>query len=130
MMLMKCENFCKAAARLWEELEEYAALTGSTVVRDGVIQRFELTFELAWKSLKEYMEDQGAEKMQFPKQVLKKAYAAGLISDEEVWLDMLASRNVTSHIYDDAQAARILTAIRDRYRQPFDRLADFYQEQS
>lgn len=54
--------------------------------------------------------------------------AAGLISDEEIWLDMLASRNMTAHIYDDAQAARILTAIQNQYRQRFDGLAKFYQE--
>lgn len=128
MPLTKCKNFCKAAARLGEALTEYAASPESTVMRDGVIQRFEFTFELAWKSLKEYMEDQGAEGMQFPKQVLKKAYAAGLISDEEVWLDMLAARNLTAHIYDDAQAARVLAAIQSRYRQRFDSLAKFYQE--
>lgn len=129
MPLRKCENFCKAAARLGEALAECAASPESTVVRDGVIQRFEFTFELAWKSLKEYMEDQGAEHMQFPKQVFKKAYAAGLISGEEIWLDMLAARNVTSHIYDDAQAAQILAAVRDRYRQQFDELAVLYQKQ-
>ena len=79
-MLQKCENFCRAAARLSEALAEYAVTPGSTVIRDGVIQRFEFTFELAWKSLREYMEDQGAAMdAVFSKQVFKAAYAAGLI---------------------------------------------------
>lgn len=126
-MLMKCENFLRASQRLTEALTEYAATPASTVLRDGVIQRFEFTFELAWKSLKEYMEDQGATgDLNFPKGVLKAAYAAGLISDETVWLDMLASRNITSHIYDDAQAAQVLAAIRDQYQAPFAALAQFY----
>lgn len=127
-MLMKCENFCRAFARLREAVAEYNAAPASTVLRDGVIQRFEFTFELAWKSMKEYMEDQGAASsdLPFPKAVLKAAFAAGLISDDAIWLDMLASRNITSHIYDDAQAAQVLDAIQDRYLAPLSALSDFY----
>ncbi|GBF70776.1 hypothetical protein LAWASA_3511 [Lawsonibacter asaccharolyticus] len=127
-MLQKCENFCRAVVRLSEALAEYAGTPGSTVIRDGVIQRFEFTFELAWKSLREYMEDQGAAMdAVFSKQVFKAAYAAGLIHNEQVWLDMLASRNVTSHVYDDTQAAQVVSAIRDRYISPLTELAQFYQ---
>lgn len=131
MPLIKCENFCRACTRLNEALQEYGDFPESTVVRDGVIQRFEFTFELGWKSLKEYMEDQGAAgEFQFPKGVLKAAYAAGLISDADVWLDMLASRNVTSHIYDDAQAAQVLDAIRNCYFDPLNALKEFYRRQA
>lgn len=127
MPLMKCENFCRAVVRLQEAVAEYEKTPASTVLRDGVIQRFEFTFELAWKSLKEYMEDQGAARdMNFPKEVLKAAYAAGLIQNDGVWLDMLASRNITSHIYDDAQAAQVMSSIRDRYLAPLLELAAFY----
>lgn len=131
MPLMKCENFCRACTRLNEALNEYSASPESTVLRDGVIQRFEFTFELGWKSLKEYMEDQGAAgEFQFPKGVLKAAYAAELISDADVWLDMLASRNITSHIYDDAQAAQVLEAIRDRYSDQLNSLKEFYRRRA
>ena len=128
-MLQKCENFCNAVSRLSEALDEYAATPSSTVIRDGVIQRFEFTFELAWKSLREYMEDQGASmEAVFSKQVFKAAYAAGIISDAQVWLDMLASRNITSHVYDDNQAAQVVGAIRDRYLSPLSALAQLYQK--
>lgn len=63
----------------------------------------------------------------FSKQVFKAAYAAQIISDQQVWLDMLASRNVTSHVYDDTQAAQVVSAIRDRYISPLTELAQFYQ---
>lgn len=127
-MLQKCENFCRAVGRLSEALAEYEAVPDSTVIRDGVIQRFEFTFELSWKSLREYMEDQGAAMdAVFSKQVFKAAYAAGLIDDAQVWLDMLASRNITSHVYDDAQAAQVVGAIRDHYIGPLSELAKFYQ---
>ena len=130
-MLQKVENFCNAVARLQEAVDALDQHPSDTVVRDGVIQRFEFTFELAWKSLREYMEDQGADMngIVFSKQVFKAAYAAQVIGDEQVWLDMLASRNVTSHVYDDAQAANVVADIRERYMQPLSALADFYQAQ-
>lgn len=128
MSLTKCENFCWAVRRLSEALREYAAHPDSTVMRDGVIHRFKFTFELGWKSLKEYMDEQGANALElsFPKQVLKTAYAAHLIDDRQIWLDMLAARNITSHIYDDAQASQVLVDIRDRFIALFVTLASFY----
>ena len=65
-------------ARLREALSDFAQNPESTVIRDGVIQRFEFTFELAWKSLREYLEDQEADMsgIVFSKQVFKAAYAA------------------------------------------------------
>lgn len=128
---MKYENFCRACTRLKEALAEYGATPESSVLRGGVIQRFEITFELGWKSLKAYMEDQGASgELQFSKGVLKAAYAAELISDADAWLDMLAARNVTSHIYDDAQAAQVLEAIRDRYFISLNTLKEFCERQA
>ena len=129
-MLQKCENYCKAVDRLSEALTELAATPTSTVIRDGVIQRFEFTFELAWKSLREYLGDQGFDlnNIVFSKQVFKAAYAAQIIHDEQVWLDMLSSRNVTSHVYDDEQAAQVVSAIRDRYIGTLTALATFYRE--
>ncbi len=128
-MLLKCENFCKATARLTEALADMARFPTSTVIRDGVIQRFEFTFELAWKSLREYMADNGADmsNVVFSKQTFKAAYATHLIDDEQLWLDMLDARNITSHVYDDAQADRIAADIQNRYIHAFVALAKVYQ---
>ena len=129
-MLQKVENYRKAVERLREALSDSAQNPESTVIRDGVIQRFEFTFELAWKSLREYLEDQGADMsgIVFSKQVFKAAYAAQIISDQQVWLDMLASRNITSHVYDDAQAAQVVADIRNRYIGPLTVLAERYMQ--
>ncbi len=125
--LRKIINYRSAVRRLAEAVEQYSACPADTVVRDGVIQRFEFTFELAWKSMKEYMEDQGSTApLQFPKQVMKEAYAAGIINDETVWLDMLDSRNTTSHIYDDAQAAAVVAGVQTRYLSALLALDAFY----
>ena len=56
------------------------------------------------------------------------AYAAQIISDQQVWLDMLASRNITSHVYDDAQAAQVVADISNRYIGPLAALAERYLE--
>ena len=61
------------------------------------------------------------------KKVFKAAYAAQIIHDERVWLDMLASRNITSHVYDDKQAAQVVADICDRYVAPLAALAALYK---
>ncbi|WP_409967161.1 nucleotidyltransferase substrate binding protein [Bengtsoniella intestinalis] len=126
MKQMKLENFQKAVLRLAEGLDEYHAHP-STTARDGVIQRFEFTFELAWKSLKVYLQDQGVgADLQFPRQVLKEAYATKLIDDQTVWIDMLTARNTTSHIYDDRQATAVMADIENRYLTALQALSALY----
>jgi nucleotidyltransferase substrate binding protein (TIGR01987 family) len=94
-----------AAARLAEAV----AAPQTDLSRDGVIKRFEFTFDLAWKTLNLYLERQGHE-CGGPRPTLKKAFAEGLIQtpdDADVWLQMLEDRNLTSHAYDEALAASI-----------------------
>ena len=126
--MKKTDNFLKAIKRLQEAMAEYTANTQNTVIRDGLIQRFEFTFELSWKALKEYMIDQGIKnEMQFPKQVLKTAYENRIINDEKVWLDMLEARNSTSHIYDDKAAERIGKNICDSYVTALAQLEEYFE---
>ena len=94
-----------AAARL----REAVAAPESSLVRDAVIQRFEFSFELVWKTLKLYLERQGHE-CGSPRPTLKKAFSEGLIptaEEADEWLQMLEDRNLTSHAYDEALATRI-----------------------
>lgn len=124
----KRDNFLDAVQRLAEGVEDYQNILNDTV-RDGMIQRFEFTFELAWKALKEYMIDAGVQNtLQFPKQVLREAYAANLISSETVWLDMLSARNTTSHIYDDHTAAAIAEKIQKAYLPELQKLAALFRK--
>ena len=104
----------QAVTRLEEALSEYAAAQ-SDIVRDGVIQRFEFCTELAWKTLREYLIDQGYAEVNSPKSVMRQAYADGVLHEEDAWLSLLGDRNSTSHIYDDATAQRIFSRIRDAY---------------
>lgn len=85
--------------------------------RAGVIGQFNLTFELAWKAVREVLELHGVSnfKTGSPRDVLKTAYQFNFLNDEKVWLDMLKSRNTISHVYDEAAALELANAIFDSY---------------
>ena len=108
----KVENYSKALAQLELAVDIYKSAQNNSLYRDGLIQRFEFTVELAWKSAKEYLEDQGVV-VQYatPRAVLKDAYAAGLISQPDIWNDILTARNSTSHIYSEDTAIAIAAQI-------------------
>ena len=78
---------------------------------DATIQRFEFTFELAWKFLKDYFAERDVI-LNYPKEVLKEAFGVGLIDDENLWLEMLHDRNMTSHTYDEELADEIYVKIK------------------
>ena len=120
----RISSFCNSLDALAEARERDLA---DSFVLSGTSAKFSITFDLAWKSLKEYMQDQGATTpLQFPKQVLREAYAAELIDDERLWLDMLDARNSTSHIYDDRQAAAVMSGVQERYYKALRALASLY----
>lgn len=126
--MKKVENYLKAVQRLDEANAEYLKNIENDVIRDGLIQRFEFTFELAWKASKEYLIDQGfSNDLHFPKQVLRAAYENHMIDDEEVWLKMLDSRNRTSHIYDDRVAAAIAENITGSFLPVLLKLSDYFR---
>jgi nucleotidyltransferase substrate binding protein (TIGR01987 family) len=67
----------------------------------------EFTYELAWKTTKEYLEDLGIMDKTSPKMVIKEAFAQRLIRDEQLWLAMINDRNLTSHVYREKMAEEI-----------------------
>lgn len=119
----KLLNFQKAFDRLQEAVPEYEK-TKSETVRDGVIQRFEFTAELAWKVVREYLLEQGYSDINSPKAVMRTAYTDGLIDDQEAWISLLNDRNVTSHIYDDGQASAVYGRISALYLGLFQNLLE------
>lgn len=117
----KYDKFTNAVARLEEALKDYESSPISSI-RDGVIQRFEFCTELAWKSAREYLTDQGYVDLNSPKSVMKQAYSDKLIDDEQVWLELLNARNCTAHIYDDATAEQVFNGIKESYLNQFQKL--------
>ncbi|GGH75938.1 nucleotidyltransferase substrate binding protein (TIGR01987 family) [Pullulanibacillus pueri] len=94
------------------------------IVYDGVIQRFEFTFELCWKTIKLFLEFKGISEIRSPRDAIREAFAYGLIDDGERWIDMLTDRNKTSHIYDEADARLIYERIKTSYSPDLQALVD------
>ncbi|MBE6064215.1 nucleotidyltransferase substrate binding protein [Clostridium cochlearium] len=118
----KVQNFIKALNKLKEGLTQYNEK--NELLRDGIIQRFEFTFELAWKTLKEVFEDEGLIGLNSPKSVLKEAFSAGIIQDEKLWMNMLMDRNSTSHMYSESNAIEICKNIKEKYVEALEELKE------
>lgn len=80
----------------------------------GLIQAFEMVFELAWKILQDYLKDQGYV-VKGPKTVFKQAFQDGIVQDGQAWLEALDSRNQTVHMYDESKAEEMTSKIHDQY---------------
>jgi len=110
------DDFEKALKRLTEAINEDPKKSDTVI--DGTIQRFEFTFELAWKLTKAILEHNGVE-ANSPRAVIKESFSQGFIKDGVAWIQMLDDRNKTSHIYDEAQARQIYEKIKSQYHPLF-----------
>jgi len=86
----------------------------SIVERAGAIQFFEITFELSWKLMKDYLEYLGYS-VKSPRETIKTAFSIGIIENAEVWLKALMDRNLTTHTYDENDADEIYENIKNSY---------------
>jgi len=89
-----------------ERLEEVLKLKKTEIIRDSAIKRFELCFDLAWKSIKNFAKDEGVE-CYSPKECLKVAFQLKLIEHDERWLKMLDDRNLVVHLYKEEMAEKV-----------------------
>lgn len=100
--------------KAFSKLKEGAAAAEDELQKDGVIQRFEFTFEQLWKTLKIFLEHQGII-VKTPRDSLKEAFRINLIEDDETFFDMMEDRNRTSHIYDKEVSEEIFNKIKSSY---------------
>ena len=84
------------------------------VERAGIIHFFEMTFELGWKTMKDYLEE-GGYTLTSPRETIKQAFQAGVITDGHTWIEMLDKRNELTHTYDKKTAAHALKKITEQY---------------
>jgi nucleotidyltransferase substrate binding protein (TIGR01987 family) len=105
-------NFQKSLLYLQEALQ---IENPDVIQRAGMIQFFEMTFELAWNTLKDYLQAQGFNEIKSPRSAIKKGFEIDLITDGEGWLKLLEDRNLTAHAYDEVMAKEIEKLIRRKY---------------
>ena len=124
------QNFTRALLLLRDALKEGPTKL-SSLEKEGVIQRFEYSYELAWKTVKDFLEEGGLVIAPVtPRQVLKDAFAAKVITDGQTWIDMLDHRNLLSHSYDPLVFEAAVTAIADRYLGAMEQLHQFLSKKS
>ncbi len=106
-------NYRKAFAQLKKFIEKGKL---SDLEEQGLIKAFEYTFELAWNTMKDYIEYQGnGNNITGSRDTLRQSFKAGLITNGQSWMDMLASRNLTSHSYNEETANEIVDSITSTY---------------
>jgi nucleotidyltransferase substrate binding protein (TIGR01987 family) len=123
--LQRFQNFEKSLGYLLEAME---IKNPDIFQKAGTIQFFEMTFELAWNLVKDYLEDQGFSNVKSPRSALKKAFETGLIVDGHGWMELLLNRNLTSHTYDEETADEIIKLIQSEYKPLLKQLYDIFKQ--
>lgn len=118
-------DYKKALLKLKEALQEEP----TEIVIDGILHRYEFAFELAWKTIKDYLEYMGiVNKVGSPRENIQLAYQQGIINDGELWIEMMLSRNSLSHLYDEETSRKIYNDIKNKYIQAFEKLEEKFEE--
>lgn len=111
--IQRFDNYQKALARLQEAADIVSNAISSPIdrnsiqlLKEGLLQRFEFTQELAWKTIKDYLEFQGEENIMGSRDAFRHALRLGIINDDR-WLNSITDRNITSHAYDESEAGII-----------------------
>lgn len=108
------ESYQMVLERLSEAVAEHRRSPDNKVIQAGVIQNFEFTVELAWKVMKDYLEEQNFV-LNTPREVAKQAFASNIIENGDSWMSALNDRNRTSHLYDKHLAEEIVGRVCDLY---------------
>lgn len=112
-----------------ERLNEVLKQEENDIVIDCTLHRFEFTFELAWKTMKDYMEYNGIiETTGSPREIIKSAFSNGVIDDGENWIKMMLDRNSLSHLYDENKSREIYIAIKEKYIKLLEKLNEKFSE--
>ena len=100
----------------------------STLEKEGLVQRFEYTFELSWKTLKDFLESKGVA-TQFPREAIKEAFASGVLAGGEAWIDMLDNRNLMSHTYQEDVFREVVDKIHRIYFPAITQLVEYLEKE-
>lgn len=132
--IQRYKHFSQAFEQLNRAVELAWQRSLSELEEQGLIQAFEYTHELAWNTLKEFLENLGVQPLYGSKDTTREAFKRGLIEDGQIWMEMINSRNLTSHTYNQQIASEIARTIRHGYHAAFrallEKLAPLAKEQA
>ena len=121
------DNLNRALAQLQSALEAHQAMPENELILIALIKAYEFSFELSWKTLKDLLAWNGVD-ARLPREVLKQAFATGLIDEGQIWIDMLEQRNLMAHTYDQARALQAAELITSHYWPQLQRLQKALEE--
>ena len=126
--IQRFSNFGKAFSQLEAAVSLAQQRPLSNLEEQGLIQVFEYTHELAWNTLKDFLESRGTHNLYGSKDATRDAFKMGLIENGEIWMDMINSRNLTSHTYDENVASKIVAEILEIYFSEFQKFRIRFDE--
>ena len=126
--LQRFQNYQKALAQLTQAVELSRQRALSKLEQQGLIQGFEYTHELAWNTLKDFLEARGAAAIFGSRDTTRAAFTAGLIDQGEVWMQMIQSRNQSTHTYNEEMMTQIVTAVIQTYMAEFTKLQSKFEQ--
>jgi len=121
------QNFKKAFQQFSDAVSCVDKL--SVLEKEGMVQRFEYTFELAWKTLKDFLEAKNVD-AKYPREVIKKAFEYEIIKDGETWLEMLEQRNLMTHTYSEEIFTKAVQMICGKYYPVIEQVYSFLLKES
>lgn len=125
--IQRLDNYRRALAHLQSAVELMAQRELSQLEKQGVIQAFEFSWELAWKLMKDYLQWQGNVGLAGARDATREAFRQELIGDGQIWMSMLQDRNRTAHTYNEATMLELLKVIRTAYAAELIKFAEHMQ---
>jgi nucleotidyltransferase substrate binding protein (TIGR01987 family) len=113
--VQRFQNFNKAFLKFENAVLSLKKNGLSELETEGLIQRFKYTHELAWNVIKDFFEQEGNTNLMCSRSATREAFKKGIITDGENWMDMIHSRNLTTHTYNEGVAEEITSKITDTY---------------
>lgn len=123
----RLNNFNKAMLQLENALKIEQP---DILQKAGIIQFFEMSFELAWNTIKDYLEAEGYTDIRSPRSAIKKAFEVGLIKEGHQWMQLLQDRNLTTHTYDEKKVTALETVIKEKYFALLNELMNFFNDKA
>jgi nucleotidyltransferase substrate binding protein (TIGR01987 family) len=121
------ENLQASYAQLIEAIDAHKESPTNTLIPMALIKAFEMTFELSWKTMKDYLTYNGID-AKMPREVIKQAFAFNIVNEGQPWINMLEDRNLMSHTYDNVRATLAVQKICGEYVKALSALQDYFLE--